>query len=139
MKYLTSFQTSFLRCHKEIANLPEYFVWAYLAKPIRNNIINLLTTFMFISMQNINFITQFSLEILQRYCILDILSTLGMPLPHTLKMIVSTYRQLRCSMHKKSTSSLTFFLRYYKDFANMLFLVIWAGLVMPTNTNGINF
>ena len=41
-------------------------------------------------------------------------------------------------LHKKSTSSLTSFLKYYKDFANLLFWVIWTGLALPTKINGIN-
>ena len=39
------------------------------------------------------------------------------------------YRKLWCSLHKKSTSSLTSFLRYCRDFAFLLFWVIWACLV----------
>ena len=38
-----------------------------------------VTGLVFMSMLNINFITQLFLEILQRHCIIVILSTLGMP------------------------------------------------------------
>ena len=93
---------------------------------------------MFISMQNNNFIPQFFLEILQRHCILVILSTLSMP-GHTLSRVtVLIYRKLWWSLCKKSISSLTSFLGYCKDFANFLFWVIWAALAMPTKINGIN-
>ena len=84
---------------------------------------------MFISMQNINFITQFFLEVLQRNYMLVILSTLGLPGQNHNKW---------CSLHKKSTLSLTFFLRYCKDLTDLLFWVIWAGLAIPNKINGIN-
>ena len=45
----------------------------------KSNVIKLLESLMIICMQKINFITHFIHEILQRYCILVILSTLGMP------------------------------------------------------------
>ena len=64
-------------------------IWAFLAISIKNNIANLQKIFIFISIQNTNFIPHFFLEILQ-------------------------------------------------DFANLLFQVIWAGLVIPTRINGIN-
>ena len=41
-------------------------------------------------------------------------------------MIVSIYRKLWCSLHKKTTSSLT------SSFPDLLFWVIWAGLSMHT-------
>ena len=41
-------------------------------------------------------------------------------------------------LHRKSTSSLTSFLRYCKDFANLLFWVVCAGPVMSTKINDIN-
>ena len=41
-------------------------------------------------------------------------------------------------LYKKSTSSSTSFLSYYKDFANLLFWVIWTCLAMPTTINRIN-
>ena len=70
---------------------------------------------MFISMQNNNFIPQFFLEILQRHCILVILSTLSMP-GHTLSRVtVLIYRKLWWSLCKKSISSLTSFLGYCTD------------------------
>ena len=53
-------------------------LWACLANPIKNNSINLLNTFMFISIRNIN-LSQFFLEILQRYYILVIWSTIAIP------------------------------------------------------------
>ena len=74
----TSFLTSFLRCHKNNANLPWYFGHAW-ATPSKTMISTCKRLLMFISMQNTNFITQFFLQILQRYCILVILSTLHKP------------------------------------------------------------
>ena len=40
-------------------------------------------------------------------------------------------------LYKNPTYS-SLFLRYSKDYANLLFWVIWAGLVMPTKIEGIN-
>ena len=43
------------------------------------------------------------------------------------KIIVSICRKLSClSAYKKSTSSLTYFFRYYNEIANLLFWGIWA-------------
>ena len=55
----------FLKMSQRYYELTHAF-WACLAYPIKNNIIILHETFMFISMQTINFITQFFFEILQR-------------------------------------------------------------------------
>ena len=74
--------------------------------------------------------TQFFLEIVQRYCILAILSTLGMP--------GQFIEKFDTHLHKNSTSSPTYFLRYHKAFANLLFWVIWACLAMSTKINRIN-
>ena len=86
---------------------------------------------MFLRMQNINSTTQFFLEILQRHFTLVTLSTLGMP-DHTHQFI----ENCDVHLHKKSTSSPTSFLRYCKDFANLLFWIIWTGLAMPTKIKG---
>ena len=68
-------------------------------------------------MQHINFVTQFFLEILQRYWVLVISSTLSM-LGHTHQKWKCQFID-NCNAHllKKSTSSLTFILKYCKDFA----------------------
>ena len=73
--------------------------------------------------QNINFITQFFLETLQ--------STLSMSgvWPQPIKNDSIIYRKLWCSLHKKSISSLTSFMGYCRNFAILLFWVIWACLV----------
>ena len=39
---------------------------------------------------------------------------------------------------KKSTSSFTFFLRYWKDIANLLFRVLWACLALYTQSDAKN-
>ena len=49
-----------------------------------------------------------------------------------LEVLKSTCRKLWClSASKKSTSSLTSFLRYYKDIANLQFWELWGCLVIP--------
>ena len=48
-------------------------------------------------------------------------------------MIVSTCRKLRClSAFEKSNSSLTSFLRYCKDIANLLFWKLWWECARPS-------
>ena len=48
------------------------------------------------------------------------------------KVLKSTCRKLWClSACKKSTSSLTSFLRYCKDIANLLFWELWECLTIP--------
>ena len=54
-------------------------LWACPAKNIKNNNINFYKIFMFISMHNINFSTQFFLEIFKGHSALVVLNTLGMP------------------------------------------------------------
>ena len=50
-----------------------------------------------------------------------------------MKIIVSICRQLSCLFScKKSTSSLTSFLKYCREIANLLFWVIWACLAQIT-------
>ena len=106
-------------------------IWACLVKPIKNDAINLEKTFRFISMQNHT--TQLFIEILQRYCIIVILSILGVPC-YTHHQCIENFDG---NLHKTSISSLTSFLRYHKDFANLLFSVTWVCLVLPTKINRI--
>ena len=66
---------------------------------------------------------------MERYCIVVILSTLGMPnCTHQIWMTVPTLWILWSLSLQKSTLSLTSFSRYSKDFANLLFWVLWARL-----------
>ena len=53
-------------------------------------------------------------------------------------MIVSTYRKLWCSSAQKINLIPHFFPEILKDFANLLFWLIWASLAMPNKINGIN-
>ena len=56
----------------------------------------------------------------------------------SITIIVSFYRALPCLFAcKKSTSSLTSFLRYCKEIANLLFWEIWACLATHTQNDGI--
>ena len=56
-----------------------------------------------------------------------------------LKVVKSTCGKFWClSACKKSTSSLTFFLRYCKDFANLLFWKPWKSLTIPIKNHSIN-
>ena len=53
-------------------------------------------------------------------------------------MIASIYRKLWCSSAQKFNFTPTSFLRYHKDFAKLLFRVLWACLVMSTKTIRVN-
>ena len=108
-------------------------LWASQVKHFKNNTVN-LQKILFISMQNINFITQFFLEILQTLytCYFEYFRY---GRPHPQEMTVSIYGKLWWS----STSSLTSFLRYCRDFANLPFWVIWAGLAMTSKNDTISF
>ena len=57
--------------------------------------------------------------------------------PHPSKMIVPILDNCDPHLHK-STSSLTSFLTCCKDFAKLLFGIIWAGLVRTTKCKRIN-
>ena len=70
----------------------------------------------FICRQKIMFILHVFLEILQRYCKLLFLGTLGIPGYTNPKLILSTCRKLLCPFAgKKSTSPSMLFWRYWKD------------------------
>ena len=89
-----------------------------LATPVKKDSINLLKTLMFPCMQKINCISNFVLEISERYKIFWVLETGVAKYIKTVKKVVSTGRKFRClSACKKSTSSLTTFLRHCKDIA----------------------
>ena len=129
----------------DIANLLLWVLWERLMMLINNDSItlqetlmpqnveiNLSETMMFSCMQKINFISNFFF-----WNIVNTLNLLFLKLWKCLiipsKIMVSICRKLWCwSIFKKSTSSLTSFLRYCKEIANLLFWVIWACLVTDT-------
>ena len=87
---------------------------------------------MLICMQKINFMSNFFLEILQRNSKVVIMSRLGM----SGDTHPEISKNLWClSASKKSTSFFPFSLRYCKDIANLLFLVLWASLVIHTQNS----
>ena len=89
-----------------------------LATPVKKDSINLLKTLMFPCMQKINCISNFVLEISERYKIFWVLETGMAKYIKTVKKVVSTGRKFRClSACKKSTSLLTTFLRHCGDIA----------------------
>ena len=159
-----------------------------LATPVKKDSINLLKILMFPCMQKINCISNFALEISERYKFFWILETGLAKYIKTIKKVVSTCRNLDVYQHaknqlhfsllsseileilhscyfeyfqdawlhpsdvavptfwilwslslKKSTLSLTSFLRYCKDFVNLLFRVLWERLAILTNIDSINF
>ena len=92
---------------------------------------------MFINMQNINFINQILLEILQRH-----FEYFRYTWPHPSIMMGIKYQFIdNCAcLHKKIIFMSRYFLDilYCKDIANLLFWVIWAGLAMRNKITGIN-
>ena len=121
-----------------------------LATPFKKDSINLLKTLMFRCMQKINCIPNFVLEISQIYYkvfwILENCSLLSWDIAkilhscyfeyfrhawlHPSDMTVPKYILwiLWSLSLQKLTLSLAFFSRYCKDFANLLFWVLWARL-----------
>ena len=102
--------------------------------------INFKENLMFISVQKINFTTQFFLKILQRNNRLVILGNLRMPGHTHLKWYnIAIWRNFwRLCVGKRSSSSITFSMIYYKDIVNLLFWVLWACLVTQTQSYTIN-
>ena len=130
VKSPTSFLSSFLTCYKDIINYPGYFGHAW---PTPSTLI--VSTFMFIRMQNIHFITWDIAKTLHT-CYFKYFKHVW---PYPLKMLASIYRKPWCSSaHKSNFIPHSSFLRYQKDFPNLLFWVIWACLAMPTKINNTN-
>ena len=96
-----------------------------LNNPHQNHTINLQQAYHAYLHEKINLIAQRFLKILEINSKVIILSNLG-----NLKK-PSTFKQ-------KSSSSLTFSLRYYKDIVNLLFWVLWACLSTRTQSDPIN-
>ena len=103
-KKSTSSITCFLRYCKEIANLLFWVIWASLATHLKWYY-ELKKPLMFICGQKINFILHVFLKILQRYCKLVILGTLGIPGTHTQIVTNQFVEKFRLFGGKKSTSS----------------------------------
>ena len=78
-KKSTSSLNYFPRYFKEIANLLLWVIWAFLVTHTKNDNSNLRKPVKFICRWNIKFILHVFLEILQRFCKLVVLGTLGMP------------------------------------------------------------
>ena len=102
--------------------------------------INLLKTSMFPCMQKINCISNFVLQISERYKFFWVLETGLAKCIKTVKKVVSTCRKFRClSACKKSTSLLTIFLRHCKDIGQLLFSVLQTCLAAPIRYDCTNF
>ena len=100
----------FLRDIVKILNLPFWLLWAWLAMTGKKNTISLWKTLMFVFMQKIKFIPYLFLEILQRYCKLVILATLGVPGNTQQKRYQLLIENSWCLFaNQKSTWSVSFF------------------------------
>ena len=95
-------------------------------------------TLMFTYMQKMNMTPDFFPEIMQRYC--KPVKFFGHAWANPSKEILSTCRKLLLFIcMKKSTSSLTSFLKYYKNITYLLFWALQACLATSIQYDRINF
>ena len=140
-KKSTSFQTSFLRYCKDIANLSGYCVWLlwlfWPANPIKKNSINLL---MFKSMQKSIHHSLLSCDIAKilHICYFEYFMRAW---PHASIMIVSTYMFNIFDAFLLAINQLHSILPSWdnaKDVAKLLFRVLWPYLAMSTKSDSIS-
>ena len=94
---------------------------------------------MFICMRKISFISGFFFWVILKAFHNWYFANFGNVWPSSSKIKVSICRKRLClSACKNSTSSLTSFLKYYKEIANLLFRVIWKCLATHTKDDSIN-
>ena len=127
-KKSTSSLNYFPRYFKEIANLLLWVIWAFLVTHTKNDNSNLRKPVKFICRWNIKFILHVFLEILQRFCKLVVLGTLGMPgyaSPKWYYQLVENfcvYLQAKIQVHP---------LYFSGDIAKICKLLILSTLGMP--------
>ena len=92
---------------------------------------------MFIYKQKINFILPVFLEILQRYCKLVILGTLGKP-GYTHPKYYHLVENFRIYLQAKEPLQPHVFLEILHRYANFLFWVLWACLYKHTQNGSFN-
>ena len=128
-KSTPSLSSFFLRYCKDIGNLLFWELWECLTIPIKIIVSICRKLSRLSACKKINFITHFSLKILERNSKLVILGISG--------MIISIWRNLWC-LGKKLTLSFTFSLRYGNDITNLLFWVLLTCLTTHTQSGTIN-
>ena len=128
-------------------------ILGWLATPVKKDSIKLLKTLMFPCMQKICLLAE-NLDVYQHaknqlhhlllsWDIAKILHSCYFEYfrhawLHLSDMTVPTFWILWSSSLQKSTLSFTSFSRYCKDFANLLFRVLWTRLAILTNIDSIN-
>ena len=131
MQKITLIPNSFLELSQWYSNVV-WVICTYFAKPMKKNSINFQKTLMLINMQKINFITNLWAWDTAKILYTCYFEYFGNAWLRPSNVIVLTCRKLWCLSAQKVNSSLTSFLRYCKDFANLLFLVLWAWLAIST-------
>ena len=94
---------------------------------------------MFVCRQKIKFILHVFLDILQRYCKLIVLGTLGMPGNRNPKQYCQLQENFRVYLQAKNPFDPPHaFLGILQRYTNLLFWVLWACLVAHTQNDSIN-
>ena len=122
-KKLMSSLTSFLRYCEDIANLLFQELWECLSISIKSYIINLQHNFMLIYMLKINFITHFSLKILQKNSKLVILGKLGMSGHTHLNYTINWKKPWTFICRQKTNFILHVFLEILQRYCKLVILV----------------
>ena len=141
IEHKSSCDTNFLIYSKNITNLLFWVLWTCLTTSIKKWCQHVETLFMF--MQKRNSIPYFFLRDYKDIanlllsvlwgCLIKSINYDSITLQETLmfKVLNSTCTKLWRSSACKSTSSVTSFLRYCKDIANLLFWELWECLTIP--------
>ena len=137
-KKLMSSLTSFLRYCEDIANLLFQELWECLSISIKSYIINLQHNFMLIYMLKINFITHFSLKILQKNSKLVILGKLGMSGHTHLNYTINWKKPWTFICRQKTNFILHVFLEILQRYCKLVILVT-LGMSGRTQSGTINF
>ena len=140
--------SSFLRYYKDIENLLLLVLWECLIMPINSDSINLQQTLkpeVFICNQKMDSLLFWHIAKILKTCYFECFEN-AWSCPSIMivspcrklwySVLKSTCRELwRLSACKKWTSSLTYFLKYCKDIANLLFYEFWERLSIPIKNN----
>ena len=131
--FLTSYLTSFLRCHKYITNLPQYFgyTWPNMSKIILSTCKD-FHVYHHPKHQLHNSILSWDIAKTLHTCYFEYFRHV---LPHPSKTIESLHKNIVMLIAQKINFIPPYFLEYCKVFTTLLFWIIWAGLTMPTMIN----
>ena len=126
-----------MRHHKHFANLLFWVIWASLAMLTKINRITLVEMFdVYLHTKN-QLHPPLLFEMLQGYYKVAILGTWGIPINGKYIWYCQLVENFGVYLHTKKHiyPSPFFFLKYYKEVANLLFLILWACPNTPTISN----